>query len=105
MREFRTPGGRRVTCVESVRRATTFGEQSPGARDCPRHVVVVLDGMVVPGPEDLLRTIQLEHLESMTYLPPTEAGFRYGTAPSIFGALVLWSRGRGPFVSEERNRR
>lgn len=104
--EYQTPGGRHVTCLETVRLAPTLiAVASPGSIHCPRHIVVVLDGMVVPGAEDMLRTIPLSHLESVTYFPPAEAGFRYGLEGSAFGALVLWTRGRGPFTSDERNRR
>jgi hypothetical protein len=66
-------------------------------------VVVVLDGIVVGNGSELVSEMQLGHYESIEYLPPVEAGQRYGMEASAKGAIVLWTRGFGPHRSEARD--
>jgi hypothetical protein len=112
-REYKDPTGRNRTCIESVRRVASLGGgmQSGGttmgnpAQTVPcAWIVIVLDDMVIDDPETTLRGLNLTHFESAEYLPPAEAGFRYGLEAGASGALVLWTRGRGPHASEDRNR-
>jgi hypothetical protein len=52
----------------------------------------------------LIRTPGLADYESIEYLTPVEAGHRYGMQASAKGAIVIWTRGRGPNASVARNR-
>jgi hypothetical protein len=65
-------------------------------------ILVVVDGNEVPGGGDMLLGMTGTDLESVEYLPPIEAGARYGIQAAIQGALVLWTRGRGPHARRER---
>lgn len=113
-REYMDRNGRYHTCIESARRVASMGgalesgatilggrgrEQTP----C-EWIAIVLDGVVIEDPETSLRGLNLTHFESVEYLPPADAGFRYGMEGAM-GVLVLWSRGRGPHVDEARNQR
>lgn len=114
-REFMDRDGRDYTCVESVRAAaaagsgltvgaTTMDDPNP-LPEC-QWVVLVMDGMLITGDEERnFRQLHLSDFESVEYLPPMEAGQRYGLQAAATGALVLWSRGRGPHASDERTRR
>jgi hypothetical protein len=113
-REYQDSYGRNHTCIESLRRVAAMGgpmESGPGAlgsglRRTPcTWVVIVLDNVVIDDPETSLRGLNLTHFESVEYLPPGDAGFRYGMEAGSSGALVLWTRGRGPHVDEARNRK
>jgi CarboxypepD_reg-like domain len=65
-------------------------------------ILVVIDGNAVPGGGDVLLGITAADFESVEYMPPIEAGARYGLHAGIQGALVLWTRGRGPHARRER---
>jgi hypothetical protein len=95
--------GRQVYCVESRRRMVVFNE----AESACHWVVLVIDGIVLgsAAAEETLRGVQLQDFESVEYATPAEAAQKYGMEAGTNGALVLWSRGRGPHVSDERNRR
>jgi hypothetical protein len=91
---------RGLTCVELTRRLPSFREGSSG-RECDM-VALVLDGVTIP---DALRSYQdlhLREIESIEYVPAAEAGLLYGMEASARGALVVWTRGRGPHRSEDR---
>lgn len=89
-------------CIQSLRRSLgTVGRDD----DC---VVLVIDGVVMADDPVLMRHTLREPLsnwESVQYLTPVEAGSRYGIEASARGALLLWTRGRGPHVSPARNRK
>lgn len=87
-------------CIESFRRA--MGLQDEGCQ----MVAVVVDGIPLPrgSASDYLVNLQVHEFESIEYLSPLEAGFQYGLDASAYGALVLWTRGRGPHVSRVRDR-
>jgi hypothetical protein len=51
-----------------------------------------------------MRTFHLGDFESIEYSPPAEAAQKYGMDAGTYGALLLWTRGRGPHVSDARNR-
>jgi hypothetical protein len=113
-REYMDRDGRYHTCIESTRRVASMGgamesgatimggrgrEQTP----C-EWIVIVLDNVIIDDPGTSLRGLNLTHFESVEYLPPADAGFRYGVKGAA-GVLVLWSRGRGPHLDEARNQR
>jgi hypothetical protein len=70
--------------------------------DC-EPVVLVIDGVVTGDPHEPLRSFRLSDMESVELLQPTDAGLQYGLDASANGALVIWTRGRGPHRSEARN--
>jgi hypothetical protein len=93
--------GRGMLCVESTRALMSFGNLSqpggptrPAVNSCKMVVVVVND--IPETDSDWLTSATLDVFESVEYYSPAEAGFRYGLEASARGALVLWTRGRGP---------
>jgi hypothetical protein len=119
-----TRQGRRVECVESTRplmggdnrqgaqrgaavarggagAAGGAAAQTPAEEACS-PVVLIVDGAVA-GDAFLLADLRLNNVESMEYLRPTEAGPRFGPDAAAFGAIVVWTRGRGPHRSAERD--
>lgn len=104
--------GRNYFCVQSVRTAASGlqigGRSSALGRnanpDCP-WVAIVIDGILIGGdPMQNFRQLYVSNFESIEYLPPAEAGRQYGMEAASSGALVLWTRGRGPHVNPSRNR-
>lgn len=91
----------RFTCIESRRRAPSFG----GSGGC-HNVAIVINGvetgMYGASALSFLFSLHLADWESVEYLSPMDAGFRYGFGASDRGALVLWTRGFGPHKSEAR---
>lgn len=89
-------------CVE-LRRATR-GILTGGGCDM---VLVIMDAARVSGGiEDLgpfLAGLPVADFESIELLSPMQAGTIYGLSGSS-GAIVLHSRGRGPYLDPERNR-
>jgi hypothetical protein len=94
----------RSVCVESTRRYMSMRDMMTGGNSggC-EMVVVVLDGVVVGNGSQLLAGMNIGHYESIEYVPPVEAGRRYGMEASARGAIVLWTRGFGPHRSEARD--
>lgn len=86
-------------CIESSRGGA-------GGPACGRMVAIVINGIDTGmTPRDALRFVRglrVADWESMEYLPPAEAGIRYGLNASARGALVLWGRGTGPHRSGRR---
>jgi hypothetical protein len=110
VREWMDPNGRTRVCVASLRSAPTglkiggTGARGLSAEPC-EWVTIVVDGIGFgSGQEEMFRTLQVSDYESVEYLPPAEAARLYGMEAASNGAIVLWSRGRGPYVSDERNR-
>jgi hypothetical protein len=103
--EYMLPSGTRVICVESTRRMGTVQRREPGQTRCEQMPFVV-DGVMLDKESVLpiLRSANIQDYESVEYLTPVEAGYRYGLGASS-GVIVLWSRGRGPHASDARNRR
>lgn len=100
---FTTSSGRTITdyqCIESTRRIMSMERPR---RPC-QPAVLVLDGIAVGDPYDSLRSLNLQELESIEFLSPVEAGYRYGMGASAVGAVVVWTRGQGPHASADRNR-
>jgi hypothetical protein len=101
--EYMLPSGTLVVCVESTRR---MGSLQPRADRCGEQMPFVVDGVMldIESVRPILRSGNIQDYESVEYLTPVEAGYRYGLGASS-GVIVLWSRGRGPHASEARNRR
>jgi hypothetical protein len=80
--------------------------QSGARRPNCEQLTFVVDGVVLDAEsvKPILRSANVQDYESVEYLTPVEAGYRYGLGASS-GAIVMWSRGRGPHVSDARNRR
>ena len=92
-------------CIESPRRVLTFQAGRPSDLGSCNMIVVVLDGHELLDAGMWLSGMTVDMFESIEYKPPVEAGFRYGLAAGTVGALVLWSRGRGPLVDPLRSAR
>lgn len=86
------PRGR--LCVESTR---GYGSFRGNPADC-RMVAIVVDGFPSMDAAEMLRNATLDNFESVELMSAREAGFRYGMEASQRGALILWTRGRGPHV-------
>jgi hypothetical protein len=89
----------RTPCIESSR---GMSGMNTGRSVCDM-VVIVLDEMIIQDVSGFLRSARLEQFESVQYLPPVEAGQHYGMEASATGAIVFWTRGRGPHKSADRN--
>jgi hypothetical protein len=85
-------------CVESTRRSLDF--RRPTASSACRMVTVVVNDFPYFDAPELLANSTLDNVESVHYLSATDAGFRYGMAAAQNGALVLWTRGRGPYKTQ-----
>jgi hypothetical protein len=92
---------RDLTCVELTRRMPSFRPHlEPAACNM---VAIVLDGVTIPDPLNFYQHLSLREFESIEFVPAPEAGPLYGMEASAQGALVLWTRGRGPHRSPQRN--
>lgn len=88
-------------CVESNRRVFRLVDTPP----C-EQVEVILDGIRTPEGVLVLRSLPASEIESIEFLPAIQAQQMYGTfGNTANGAVVIWTRGRGPYVSPLRNRR
>jgi hypothetical protein len=98
-------GERNYTCIESSRRLPSF-RGGGGSSDGCNMVVIIVDGVDtgLDGVAALqfVSYLRLYDYESVEYQTSVEAGSRYGLRASDRGALVLWSRGRGPHRSKAR---
>lgn len=92
---------RALTCVEMTRRMPSFRPERQSTTGCDM-VTIVLDGVAIPDPFGFYQNLSLRDFESVEYVPAAEAGPLYGMEASANGALVLWTRGRGPHRSPER---
>lgn len=99
---FENPTPEPIVCIESGRRLERL--QTPPGIEPPfcDMMVVVVDGVRIYQPGHFLRGLGVDAFESMEVLNPLDAGMRYGTDASNAGALLLWTRGRGPHMSAAR---
>lgn len=98
---------RRITCMES-RRVTSFTRgsvQSDTILEFPEcaMIPVFVDDAPVADPGTFVEHVRIEDFETIVYLAPTEVGLRYGLEGNSSGVLLLYTRGRGPFVDRARN--
>lgn len=84
-------------CVESTRPSPSF--RRPTASPACRMVTVVVNDFPYHDAPEFLSNTTLDNIESVHYLSPTDAGFRYGMEAARNGALILWTRGRGPYAA------
>lgn len=105
----RRPGEGPSVCVQSTRRmgqieASRHVQEDPEHLDwCPGMIQLVLDGVRIPEPEYFLASLPLHEVESVEYLTPSEASQAYGLGVAEGGALVVWTRGRGPYAEGGRS--
>lgn len=97
----------RMTCLES-RRVTSLKRvnvQTDTILDYPEcaMIPVFVDDAPVAEPGTFVDHIRISDFESIIYLAPTEVGLRYGLEGNSSGVLLLYTRGRGPFVDRARN--
>jgi hypothetical protein len=92
--------GRSYTCIASARSGPGIG-----GGGCPM-VAIIVDGVDtgLDGAEALryVRGLHVAEFESIEFLTQHDAGVRYGTRAAERGALLLWTRGRGPHQSSTR---
>lgn len=112
IRQMRDETGHNRVCVEARRAIQPLRPETLATRSRLRRnvqqircewIVVVIDGLVSSDPEPILRAQGLTDYESVEFASPVDAGMRWGMEASSRGALVLWSRGRGPHVDASRN--
>ena len=82
-------------CVELTRGIATFRGNGAACR----MVAVVVNGVPYFDAAEMLRSATLDNFESVELMSAMEAGFRYGMEASQRGALILWTRGRGPHAA------
>jgi hypothetical protein len=112
--EYKGPSGEPIICIESRRRVMSFQPRATRGQlnfqppcDWP---VIVIDGIKVSDGDNAyqahqtFRELQLQDMESFEYMSPVEAGQRYGLQASANGAMVIWTRGRGPHKDPARNK-
>ena len=99
VREYLNANGIPVLCIESTRRIASLQRRT---RECD-FIALVYDGILLENPEKTLRGIFVRDLESIEYLTPVEAGYQYGLEASAKGAIVIWTRGRGPHRDPARD--
>jgi hypothetical protein len=101
VREVSPERGASWVCIESNRRVMRITD----APSC-EQVEVIVDGIKSPEPALVLRSLPAAEIESIEFLPALEAQQQFGTAGNTAnGAVVIWTRGRGPYASPLRNRR
>ena len=93
---------RNYLCIEVVRRMLSIPDPGRPQPEC-EPVVFVLDGVVIGEPHDMLRSLRISDMERVEMLQPVDAGTRYGLDAGTYGALVIWTRGRGPHRTDGRN--
>lgn len=99
-------------CVESTRRTMSLSLNRPSCE----WVAVIIDGVLVGDPSactgstrstcfiaQFFRNLRAHEWESIEYLPPLQAGQRYGMIASGAGAIAVWTRGLGPYRSAARD--
>ena len=82
------------SCLELRRPATLI----PGCHP----PLVILDGIRLNGSNDFLNTVPLEYVESVTVIPPSAAGVRYGIG-SAWGVIRVETRSAAVGVTSQRS--
>jgi hypothetical protein len=84
-------------CVESSRGLARLDapEQQTTLPWC-EMISVVIDGIETIRASEALHMARLREIESIELVPPLGA-HRWGERAAVNGALVIWTRGRGPF--------
>jgi hypothetical protein len=87
--------------IEVLRNAPGVRVRRDGSIELPRArccAIFVLDGIRVDNP---LALMPLSDIESIEVLPPVEASWRYGLG-GVEGAVVIFTRGKGPYRDPNR---
>lgn len=93
------PGGGRQVCISTNRRV---GSLQTGT-GCDQAQIVI-NGVRTPEVGESLSRLSAAEIESIEFLPPAQAQTMYGTSGNTAnGVIVIWTRGRGPYVSPLRN--
>jgi hypothetical protein len=90
-------------CIESSRAMQRYAvvEQQTRLPWC-ESIAVVVDGVITIRGLEMLNELPLWEVESIEFLPPLGA-LRWGERAALNGALVIWTRGRGPHRDAERD--
>lgn len=98
--ELNNPGDPNRLCVQTTRRVAGLSGST-----CQMVQVVLDDIRIPPGEEgDLLRSLSAAEIESVEFVSPTQATTRFGTGGNVAnGVVLIYTRGRGPYVSPLRN--
>ncbi len=102
VREIFQAVGPPILCIQSNRRVQGVGDSG-----C-QMVQVIVDGTRIAQEEagDFLRTLSASEIESIEFLPATQATTLFGTAGNVSnGVVVVYTRGKGPYASPLRDRR
>lgn len=92
--------GQPVLCIRSNRGVASL---QGGSGNCPTPEVVI-DGTRVSEGAELLLRMPASEVESVEFLPSSQAQTLYGIAGNTAnGVVVIWTRGRGPYASSLRN--
>jgi hypothetical protein len=105
-REFGPP----ILCISSSRRIQGLVPRAPeptdliGQPNCNEtNPQIVLDGVRIDD-LDVLRTLPSSEIESIEFLTPLQAQITHGIGGRTSnGVIVVYTRGRGPYVTELRN--
>ena len=101
VREVSPERGPSWVCIESNRRVQRLWDEP----NC-EQVEVIVDGVRAPDAGIVLRSTPASEIESIEFLPAIQAQFQYGVGGNTAnGAVVIWTRGHGPYASPLRNRR
>jgi hypothetical protein len=95
--QFETALGiERGTCIESSRALMRYAipERQTELPWC-EMIAIVIDGAATVRGTEMITMLRLQNVESIEFLPPTGA-LQYGERAALNGALVIWTRGRGP---------
>lgn len=98
--EINNPGDPNRLCIQTTRRVAGLA-----GSNCQMVQVIIDDIRVPPGEGgDVLRGLPAADIESMEFLSPTQATTRFGTGgDTANGVVLIYTRGRGPYVSPLRN--
>ncbi len=92
-----------ILCVGTNRRVARL---QPTGERCAQAQLIV-DGIRIGGDNIsfFLRDFAISDIESIEFMNPVQATTLYGTGGNVAnGVLVIHTRGKGPYVSEGRNR-
>lgn len=95
--QFETELGiERGVCIESSRALMRYAipERKTPLPWC-EMIAIVLDGAATIRGSEMINALRLRQVESIEFLPPTGA-LQYGERAALNGALVIWTRDRGP---------
>ena len=96
----------RGVCMESIRRNMSLRGSGGGNSNIPfcDTISVIVDGIPTSDPVGFLGSVTLADFESVSFMNDLDAGISYGLhGGGGGGVLLLYTRGRGPYVSQERN--